>query len=217
MSIRAEWDRLWTESGAEYHLSFFGILHSWSEIHRPQGAALCCAVVFDGGELLGVLPMISHRHRFSKTAASCGPGSAEGNDMLLKKSGESRAIAAALLQKFLTLARPDYLRLNFVRLGSDLGIAIQSLPKRRIISSWDEIIPHADLSKETSWTAYKTCLSKNYQGNTARAARRLNELGKVTIDVVRGESDALIEWIFVHKQKWSERTNKRGDWVFSTY
>jgi CelD/BcsL family acetyltransferase involved in cellulose biosynthesis len=27
----------------------------------------------------------------------------------------------------------------------------------------------------------------------------------------------LIDWLFVHKRKWSERTKKRGEWVFSRH
>jgi len=216
-SIKTQWDALWAETGAEYYLSFSGIQHSWNEIHRPQGAALCCAVAFDEHDLLGILPMILQRHKFAKTAASCGPGSAEGCGMLVKKSKESQAIATALMQNFLRSVRPDYLLLNFVRLGSDLEVALQSVSSRDVINTWDEIIPHADLKKETSWQSYKDCLSKNYQGNTARARRRLGEQGKLTTEVVRGPADTLIDWIFLHKKQWSERTNKRGEWIFSRH
>jgi CelD/BcsL family acetyltransferase involved in cellulose biosynthesis len=216
-SIKVQWDGLWAETGAEYYLSFSSIQHCWNEIHRPQGASLCCAVVFDNHDLLGVWPMILHRYKFTSIAKTCGPGSAEGCGLLIKKSSESPVIATALLQNFLTLVRPDYLQLEFVRLGSALEVALQSLPSRGMINTWDEIIPHADLKQETSWPSYKDCLSKSYQANTARARRRLSELGKMNAQVVRGEANTLIEWIFLHKKQWSERTNKRGEWVFSKF
>jgi CelD/BcsL family acetyltransferase involved in cellulose biosynthesis len=137
--------------------------------------------------------------------------------MLIRRSSETAVIATALLQNFLTLARPDYLQLDFVRLGSALEIALQSLPSRGLISTWDEIIPHADLKQEASWPSYKNSVSKSYRANTARLRRRLMEQGKINVDVIRGEANTLIEWIFLHKKRWSERTNKRGEWVFSKY
>jgi CelD/BcsL family acetyltransferase involved in cellulose biosynthesis len=48
-------------------------------------------------------------------------------------------------------------------------------------------------------------------------SRRLNEQGEVTFEVVRGMHTPLIDWLFAHKREWSERTNKRGEWVFSRY
>ncbi len=213
--IKSEWDALWAETGAEYYLSYSSTRHCWNEIHRKQGAVFCCAAVFDDGGLLGVLPMIWNRHTFATTATNCGPGSAEGSDMLIKKTIDSHAVARGLLQNFLKLARPDYLLLEFVRLGSHLDIALESLPRRRVTKTREVIVPYADLGQETSWTDYKRCLSKNYQINAGKASRRLNELGKITFEVVGDGSTDLIDWIFLHKQRWSERTSKRGAWVFS--
>ena len=217
MSIRSQWDRLWAEAGAEYFLSFPSVCESWNRIHRPQGAALRCAVVCDQNRLLGVLPMILRRPRLWKIAGTCGPGSAEGSDMLIERSTESHAIASALLTKFLLLARPDYVDFEFVQLGCALQIAIQSIPGVHIIETWDNNIPYADLKAERDWTSYTRSLSKSYQADCARCSRRLNEQGRVTFEVVRGIYTPLIDWLFEHKRKWSERTNKRGEWVFSRY
>jgi CelD/BcsL family acetyltransferase involved in cellulose biosynthesis len=217
MSIRSQWDRLWAEAGAEYFLSFSSVCESWNRIHRPQGAALRCAVVCDQHRLLGVLPMILRRRRWWKIAGSCGPGSAEGCDMLIERSTESNAIACPLLTKFLLLARPDYVDFEFVPLGCALESAIQSIPGVHIIETWDNNIPYADLKAERDWTSYTRSLSKSYQADCARCSRRLNEQGRVTFEVVRGMYTPLIDWLFEHKRKWSERTNKRGEWVFSRY
>jgi CelD/BcsL family acetyltransferase involved in cellulose biosynthesis len=217
MSIRAQWDRLWAESGAEYFLSFSSVYESWNRIHRPQGAALRCAVVCDNHRLLGVLPMILRRRRLWKIAGVCGPGSAEGCDMLIERSAASHATASALLAKFLLLARPDYVDFEFVKLGCALERAIQSIPSLHIIETWDKNIPYADLKAERDWTSYTRSLSKSYQADCARCSRRLSEQGGVTFEVVRGMHTPLIDWLFVQKRKWSERTNKRGEWVFSRY
>lgn len=217
MSIRAQWERLWAEAGAEYFLSFSSVYECWNRIYRPQGAALRCAVVCDKHRLLGVLPMILRRPRLWKIAGACGPGSAEGCDMLIERGSESHAIACALLTQFLLLARPDYVVFQFVKLGCALEIAIRSSPGDHIIETWDNNIPYAGLNAETDWTSYTRSLSKSYQADCARCSRRLNEQGKVTFEVVQGMRTPLIDWLFVHKQKWSERTDKRGEWVFSTY
>jgi CelD/BcsL family acetyltransferase involved in cellulose biosynthesis len=217
MSIRSQWDRLWAEAGAEYFLSFSSVCESWNRIHRPQGAALRCAVVCDQHRLLGVLPMILRRRRWWKIAGTCGPGSAEGCDMLIERSTESNAIASPLLTKFLLFARPDYVDFEFVPLGCALESAIQGIPGVHIIETWDNNIPYADLKAERDWTSYTRSLSKSYQADCARCTRRLNEQGRVTFEVVRGMYTPLIDWLFEHKRKWSERTNKRGEWVFSRY
>ena len=218
VSIRAQWDRLWAEAGAEYFLGFSSVYESWNRIHRPQGAVLRCAVVFDDEQrLLGVLPMILHRPGWWKIAGTCGPGSAEGCDMLIERSAKSHQIAAALLAKFVSLARPDYVDFKFVKLGCALETAIQSIPLDHIHETWDNNIPYADLKAEKDWASYTRSLSKSYQADCARCSRRLNEQGRVTFEVVRGMHTPLIDWLFVHKRKWSERTNKRGEWVFSRY
>ncbi|MDB6014869.1 MAG: family N-acetyltransferase [Gammaproteobacteria bacterium] len=217
MSIRSQWDRLWGEAGAEYFLSFSSVCESWNRIYRPQGAALRCAVVCDHHRLLGVLPMILRRPRLWKIAGTCGPRSAEGCDMLIERSTESHAIASALLTKFLLLARPDYVDFEFVQVGCALESAIQSIPRVHIIETWDNNIPYATLQAERDWTSYTRSLSKSYQADCARCSRRLNEQGRVTFEVVRGMYTPLIDWLFEHKRKWSERTNKRGEWVFSRY
>jgi CelD/BcsL family acetyltransferase involved in cellulose biosynthesis len=217
MSIRAQWDRLWAEAGAEYFLSFSSVSECWNSIYRPQGAALRCAVVCDNHRLLGVLPMILRRPGLWKIARTCGPGSAEGCDMLIERCAESHAIAGALLTQFLLLARPDHVEFQFVKLGCALEIAIQSIPSLHIIETWDNNIPYASLEAERDWTSYTRSLSKSYQADCARCSRRLNEQGRVTFEVVRGVHTPLIDWLFVHKRKWAERTDKRGEWVFSRY
>jgi CelD/BcsL family acetyltransferase involved in cellulose biosynthesis len=217
LSIKTQWDRLWAEAEAEYFLCFSCMHQSWNAIHRPQSAELCCVVVCDKDRLLGVLPMITRRYTYWKHATTCGPRAAEGFDMLIAKSPESPAVATALLENLLKLARPDYVWFEYVRQGSHLEIAIQRVPSLRIIDTWDEKIPYADLKAETDWPSYKLSLNKRYEADCARTKRRLNELGKVTVEVVRGTPTPLIDWLFVHKQKWSERTHKRSDWVFSPY
>jgi CelD/BcsL family acetyltransferase involved in cellulose biosynthesis len=216
VAMRPEWDRLWAESGAEYYLSFPSMLQSWTTIHRPQGAALRCAIACDGQRLLAVLPMVSHRHKLWQTASTCGPRASESCDILVAHGPESQEIASALFERFLALARPDYVEFEFVKLESHLEIAIRNTPNLHVTKTWDAQIPYADLKAESDWQAYRDSLNKGYRGDCARAMRRLNEQGTVTVEVVNGMSTPLIDWLFLHKQRWSERTNKRGDWVFST-
>jgi CelD/BcsL family acetyltransferase involved in cellulose biosynthesis len=217
MSIRACWDRLWAEAGAEYFLGFSSVYESWNRIHRPQGAALRCTVVAENRRLIGVLPMVLRRSRWWHIAGACGPGSAEGCDMLVAPGAQSHAVACGLLQQFLLMARPDFVDFEFVKLGSALEIAIRHIPPTHIFQTWDNNIPYANLEAERDWTSYTRSLSKRYQADCARCSRRLNEQGSVTFEVVRGAHTPLIDWLLVQKRKWSERTNKRGEWVFSSY
>jgi CelD/BcsL family acetyltransferase involved in cellulose biosynthesis len=218
LSIRTEWDRLWLDARAGYLLSFSYFYESWNTIHRPQGAELCCVVSFENGRLLAVLPMVLLRGKVKlwKSAVICSPEAAEGCDILIERTAESQAIATALLKVFLICAGPDVVSFFFVKLGCHLEIAIQSLASLRIISSYDNEMPYADLKAEVDWASYKRSLSKHYESNVARKTRRLHEQGKVTADIVRGVPTPAIEWLFLQKRKWSERTNKRGHWVFSS-
>ena len=218
LSIRTEWDRLWVDARAGYLLSFSYFYESWNTIHRPQGAELCCVVAIENGRLLAVLPMVLLREKLkvSKYAAICSPEAAEGCDILIERTAESPVIATALLKKFLISARPDVVSFFFVKSGCHLEIAIQSVASLRIARTYDEVMPYADLKAEVDWASYKHSLSKHYESNVARKTRRLHEQGKVTADIVREAPMQAIEWLFLQKRKWSERTNKRGYWVFSS-
>jgi CelD/BcsL family acetyltransferase involved in cellulose biosynthesis len=217
VSIRSEWDRLWVDARAGYLLSFPYFYESWNTIHRPQGAELCCVVSFENDRLLAALPMVLLRGKLKlwKCAVICSPEAAEGCDMLIERTAESQATATALLKKFLLSERPDVVNFHFVKSGCHLELAIQSLASLRILESYDNVMPYADLKAELDWAAYKRSLSKHYENNVARKTRRLHEQGKVTVDIVRGAPTPAIDWLFLQKRKWSERTNKRGDWVFS--
>jgi CelD/BcsL family acetyltransferase involved in cellulose biosynthesis len=199
-------------------LSFSYFYESWNTIHRPQGAELCCVVAIENGRLLAVLPMILLREKvkISKYAVICSPEAAEGCDILIERTTESQVIATALLKKFLISARPDVVSFFFVKSGCHLEIAIQSLASLRIVRAYDDVMPYADLKAEVDWASYKRSLSKHYESNVARKTRRLHEQGKVTAHIVRGVPTPSIEWLFLQKRKWSERTNKRGQWVFSS-
>lgn len=215
MALKEPWEELWRRAGAEYFLSFAATCHSWTHIHEPQGARLCCAVAFEDCELVAALPLIVHRPRYWRTASTCGPRSAECPDMLIAADGASPQTAVELMQSFLTLARPDYLELEFVRCSSHLGRALAALEGVRVVSTWETEVPYAELKGATDWASYYNSLGRRYQADTARCRRRLEEHGAVSFEVVRGEPTALIDWMLDHKQRWCARTGKHGDWVFS--
>jgi CelD/BcsL family acetyltransferase involved in cellulose biosynthesis len=216
VSISTEWDRLWVSARAGYSLSFSYVYESWNTIHRPQGAELCCVVSIENDRLLAALPMVLLRGKVCKYASICTPEAAEGCDILVERSTTSQAIANALLEKLLMSARPDLINFHFVKSGCHLELAIQSVARLRIVEAYDNAMPYADLKAEVDWASYKRSLSKHYESNVARKTRRLHEQGEVTVEIVRGASTPAIGWLFLHKRKWSERTNKRGDWVFSS-
>jgi CelD/BcsL family acetyltransferase involved in cellulose biosynthesis len=217
VSIKTEWDRLWVDARAGYQLSFSYVYQSWTTIHSPQRSEFCCVVAYQNGRLVAALPMVLLRGKIKlwKYAAICSPDSAEDSDMLIERSGESQAIATGLLEKFLTFARPDVVKFFFVKSGCHLDTAIRRLTSLRLVDSFDNVIPYADLKAEVDWESYKRSLSKHYESNLARKTRRLHEQGKITVEIVRDTPGAAIEWLFEHKRKWSERTQKRGHWVFS--
>jgi CelD/BcsL family acetyltransferase involved in cellulose biosynthesis len=216
VSISTEWDRLWVSARAGYSLSFSYVYESWNTILRPQGAELCCVVSIENDRLLAALPMVLLRGKVCKYASICTPEAAEGCDILVERNTTSQAIANALLEKLLMSARPDLINFHFVKSGCHLELAIQSVARLRIVEAYDNAMPYADLKAEVDWASYKRSLSKHYESNVARKTRRLHEQGEVTVEIVRGATTPAIGWLFLHKRKWSERTNKRGDWVFSS-
>jgi CelD/BcsL family acetyltransferase involved in cellulose biosynthesis len=218
VSIKTEWDRLWVDARAGYSLSFSYVYESWNTIHSAQGAEFRCAVAFENDRLLAALPMVLLRGTVKvwKYAVICSPEAAEGCDILIERTPESQAIAGALLRKFLICTRPDVVSFFFMKSGCHLEAAIQSVASLRVLNSFDYVISYADLKAEVDWASYKASLSKHYASNVARKTRRLHEQGKVTVDIVQGAPTPAIEWLFLQKRKWSERTNKRGHWVFSS-
>jgi CelD/BcsL family acetyltransferase involved in cellulose biosynthesis len=218
IAIKSEWERLWLDARAGYSLSFSYCFESWNTIHHPQGAELYCAVSRDGARLLAVLPMVLLRGRLelSKRAVVCSPEAAEGCDILITRTPESQVIAIALLKNFLMSARPDVVSFFFVKSGSHLDTAVRSITSLRIVSTGDDVMPYADLKAEVDWDSYKRSRSKHYERNVARKTRRLQELGKLTAEVVRDVPMPTIEWLFQQKKKWSARTKKRGHWICSS-
>lgn len=217
ISIRNEWERLWIAARAGYSLSFSYIYESWNIIHRPQGADLCCAVLFESGRLLAALPMVLLRGRLKlwKHAVICSPEAAEGCDILIERATESQAIASELLRQLLISANPDMVSFFFVKSGCHLETAIERLARLRVVETFTNVMPYADLKAEVDWASYKRSLSRHYEANVARKTRRLHEQGKVTAEMVHEDAARAIDWLFEQKRKWSQRTNKRGHWVFS--
>jgi len=197
---------------------FFLYLRELEHHSSSAGAELCCVVSFNSGRLLAALPMVLLRGRLRlwKHAVICSPEAAEGCDILIKRTSESQAIATALLNKFLMSARPDMVSFFFVKIGCHLDFAIHSIASLRVVSVFDNVMPYADLKAEVDWASYKRSLSKHYESNVRRKTRRLQDLGKVTAEIVRGAPTPTIDWLFQQKRKWSERTNKRGHWIFSS-
>ena len=216
-SVKAEWDRLWAESEAEYFLCNAAIVESWNTIHRPQGAKLCCAIVMDQERLVGALPMIRSRRWAWTVTSPCTPQTSECYDMIIKRQTGSSQLAAALMQKAIEIVRPDWMYFDYVPRGTHLDVAIQAIPWLRIDEMWAGSAPVSILHAETDWISYMKSLGREYQRNVARAKRRLSEQGTVTFEVLRETPRSLIDWLFEHKQKWSVRTDKRGHWVFSEF
>jgi CelD/BcsL family acetyltransferase involved in cellulose biosynthesis len=215
LRIRPQWEALWSRSSAEYVLSFASIYQSWNIIHRPRGAALCCAILTDGTGLYAVLPLVIYRRRLWRTASTCGPRAAEPPDVLVDDGPESAALARTLLLNALRLSRPDLLEFELVRVGSHLELALRSISPARYIDTWEMEIPYARLRAEIDWPSYRRSLGNRYQNQCARLMRRLKEQGSVSVEILKGQATPLIDWLFVHKRRWAERTQRRADWVFS--
>ena len=144
------------------------------------GGVLLCSFMANG-RLLAALPMVLLRGRLRlwKHAVICGPEAAEGCDILIERTTESRAIAAALLCHFLLSACPDMVSFFFVKSGCHLDIAIRDIGLRFVVA-FDNVMPYADLKTEADWASYKRSLSKHYESNIHRKTRRLQELRKIT-------------------------------------
>jgi CelD/BcsL family acetyltransferase involved in cellulose biosynthesis len=135
--------------------------------------------------------------------------------VLVDDGPESAALATTLLRHALRLSRPDLLEFEFVRVGSHLELALRSISPTQYVDTWEMEIPYARLRDEIDWPSYRRSLGKRYQDQCARLMRRLKEQGSVSVEIVKGQPTPLIDWLFEHKRKWAERTQRRGDWVFS--
>jgi len=217
LAAQAAWDRLWIAAQAPYVLGFRFAFESWNCIHQPQGAALCCAVAYDAQRLVAVLPMVLRRRKLWMAATTGGPRAAENCDILIEPGPRSPALATALVAEFCRLARPDFIEWDFVKAGSHLDLALQGNPGLHVARAVVDPCPYAELGTAVDWDSHLASLGKSYRSKVARKERRLQQLGRVAFEVLQGAPEPMIDWLFEHKRKWSERTNKRGDWVDSPH
>ena len=213
LAIRGEWEALWARSHGDYYLSFVSCLLSWDTTHAPQGRKLACAVAYNDGHIVAILPMTTHRRQLWTIAATLGPEAAEGCD-ILQAQETTPELGLMLLRFLMRKVRPDVLNLPFVRAGNVLDRAVLSLPNFRVVTHTD-VMPYALLSDATSWDEFERSLSRGTQQQTARKRRRMEEAGEVSIEVIDGPADIAIDWLLDEKAKWGRSVGKLGSWLFS--
>jgi CelD/BcsL family acetyltransferase involved in cellulose biosynthesis len=128
-----------------------------------------------------------------------------------------KAAAAELWQYFLEHERPDFIDLSFIKRNSLLDHATLACPSEHLLEDSGDHIVYARLKDETDWPSFKASLSRRYQGQMGRKARRLAEQGNVTIECVSKNAALYTDWLLAEKRRWAEKTNKRGAWIFSPF
>jgi CelD/BcsL family acetyltransferase involved in cellulose biosynthesis len=195
--LLTEWERLAVRAEASPFL-WPGWIGAW---WRAFGAGkLEILTVYEDGDLTGVLPLHRLRGVLSSTNdPDTGPfGFLAANETALQR-----------LCEYLFSERAR--RINFSLLpSSDVGVSLARTTAEaagyRVIADSIAGSPYV-LIDETSWDAYQSGLGKSMQKDIRRCRRRLEEEGRLTIDVFDGTQrlDELLEEGFrVEGSGWKE-------------
>jgi CelD/BcsL family acetyltransferase involved in cellulose biosynthesis len=200
-AVRDDWDRLADRTGSAPFLRP-GWIEAW---WRAFGTG-CLEVLREEGEgrVRALLP-VRHRHGAVSSPSNCH----SPHFGLLR---EDRAAAAALLGE-LFARRPAQVSLGFLgTLGSDLEDLTGAAEKAEYRCLQRTLERSPFVTVDGDWEGYERSLDRNMRSDLRRCRRRLEELGRVTLDV---EHDAahLDEALAVEGLGWKR---KAGTAIVST-
>jgi CelD/BcsL family acetyltransferase involved in cellulose biosynthesis len=136
---------------------------------------------------------------------------------------KSDQFAAALIEGAWRLAcrrcSADFMHLPYTKEGSELyDIARRH---RRVVSAKRDDSWIARLRDENDWDAFCGKLGTLYRKKPGALKRRLSKEGEVVIHMAdpadTGEIATIVDRMLTWKRGWSDRVDKHGDWLYSTY
>lgn len=213
-TLERDWEDL-TERSSQPRFSqaFVWCWTNWDVVERPLGRRLHCLVGRQSGRVVLIWPFVIYRRYGVSIARPLGGAHTEYTDPLLEVSAEADH-RIELAWNFLRQTCPcDYFFLPSVREESRLH---QMFSKNGVQCSSKTISLWVDWSGIEKWEDYCGKLSKSMLQQNKRRRRRLNECGRVTFDLLDGDSCApAIDWHLRTKFEQLARTNFRAPLLLS--
>ncbi len=175
------WDDLWWRSEATWPTLRAELVAQWVERFAPQGRFEALAVEHEG-TWLAALPLVRHRYGLLSVASVPNNPWAPCGELLLDTACDAPAVIEALLAT---------LRTDGGLLWLD-GVCIQAARWRQVaqrcLASGAPcyVRPGAEvgwLQIDGDWEGYKASLSRSHRQAMAKAARRLEKVGRAQLDV----------------------------------
>lgn len=213
-ALRRDWEDL-SERDSQYRFSqtFDWCCINWDIVERPLGRRLHCLVGRQGCRLVLIWPFVVYRRYGVSIARPLGCAHAEYTDPLVEDGAEANH-RIELAWNFLRQTCPcDCFFLPWVLEESRLH---RMMAKNEAQINSKSIRLYVDWHGLEKWEDYYGKLSKTMRSQNERRRRRLNECGRVTFDVLDGDSCApAIDWHLRTKVEQLARTNRQAPFLES--
>lgn len=216
--LRPEWDALWSRARAPASLSFAYAMAGWETLSRLHCPQIHCLAGRRGGELVALLPMMTHRvGRLWTVMRPLGPDSTEYSDILLAPGSEADACASVAWKTLLRSARADRMVLRFVREGSPLALAIGAGPPTpAVLSAEPDTTWTLSWAPGQDWENWYGRLSNSYRRAQKKKQSILARSGRTEFEVIEdpGRCAEAVDTLLAWKRVWAERAKPDpGQWL----
>jgi len=207
-ALRNDWDDLCTRSKCRFSQSYIWCWTTWEAVHRRRKPRLHCITAHDRARLVLIWPFVVYRrpHGYFATPMGCPYG--EYPDPLVEDAPDAPRRIEAAWRTLRETCSCDAIRLRHVLDGSELHrlmVRERAKPVSKVANLAVEWRGH------DNWESYYCSLDRHDRHDTERRRRRLDELGKVSFEVLEGdECTAAIDWALRRKVEQLDQANRIG-------
>lgn len=219
LALRDEWDALWRSAHGPYYQSFDVCWLAWQEVARPRGRKLLCIVKREAGKLVLAWPLVSFKRQFWTYVVPLGPDAGDYTSVLV----EDGPYTAAQVEGAWRVARrhcgADFVHMPYMKEHTALYRAVSREPNVLFAEQHPSWV--AQLRGEASWESFCADIGRRHRKKPGQRERRLAKEGDLAVRMLEPsdttEIASLVDWMLECKRGWSDRTDKRGEWLHSPY
>lgn len=212
LSLKPHWENLFRKStDRNLSQSFEWCFNSWKIRSELQQQKLCCLVGWVDERVVIIWPLVCQRRALWSFARPLGTETTEYADVLVEDAPEADHWISLALKELRASCRSDVITLPIVRAGSRLH---RVLFRERPISVEPFSVSSVSWDGFHEWDNYYRSLHREFRYSLRSRRRRLTEHGTVTFEAVaeHGQYSSILDWLFLHKTDWLERTNQSSPW-----
>jgi CelD/BcsL family acetyltransferase involved in cellulose biosynthesis len=217
-AVSSDWDALWRRAKGEHHESYATCWLIWEHLAQRDGQALRIITVRRHGLLVAVCPLIRKWSRLCYTLRPLGQGAADYMALLLDPDHAADDLARAIWRAMLKRCASDIIVLPYVAHTNPLYRLAMTHPG--LVAATEHPRAVARLSLESDWDSYTASVGKLLGKTPGTLMKRLKRQGDVDLRILGPrdveENARMIDWMLASKRDWAERSNKRGEWLYST-